>query len=417
MGYRWGLAWQTLPHSGEVCWGPAGPPTLSRMGWTLNSSSTSAHPSVHHVPHQEQPPGSPGGGGCPAVQGSHRTSSQRVLSGDLHLAVPGAEEDRRSTSGHRFVHAEPAHGVPHFKMETQGSIKAAIRSQEWTISIDIRDAYLHVTMHKAVRKYLHFVVNKRVHLSLLWIGHFTSGGHKAAASSRSSVKEVRYQGVSQMDQQLREVRPNTQPGLPVHRDAVRHSTVHSGGPVEDASQSPACSPTLDDQPCHHSPRSAQIAGHGGVYDNTGPTWKTLSSSPMVGRHSLVPEDRELLRQDHSSSVGTVRGGLVGISSSPRHQGNGSHSLYGCVQLGLGSPVRLTLNTGTVVSISKIVSHQRSGDAGHHQRRESLPSSSEIPGGALDVWQCSDTGLHQEWGGNSILHSHAADVTLAEVVRS
>ena len=32
--------------------------------------------------------------------------------------------------------------VPHFKMETQGSVRSAIRSQEWTVSIDIRDAYI-----------------------------------------------------------------------------------------------------------------------------------------------------------------------------------------------------------------------------------------------------------------------------------
>ena len=53
--------------------------------------------------------------------------------------------------------------VPHFKMETQGSYRLAIRSQEWTVSIDIRDAYLHVPMHQAIRKYLHFVVNKQVY--------------------------------------------------------------------------------------------------------------------------------------------------------------------------------------------------------------------------------------------------------------
>ena len=52
--------------------------------------------------------------------------------------------------------------VPHFKMKTQGSVRAAIRSQEWTVSIDIRDAYLHVPMHQAIRKYLRFVVNKKV---------------------------------------------------------------------------------------------------------------------------------------------------------------------------------------------------------------------------------------------------------------
>ena len=53
--------------------------------------------------------------------------------------------------------------VPHFKMETQGSVRSAIRSQEWAVSIDIRDAYLHVPMHQAVRKYLRFEVNKKVY--------------------------------------------------------------------------------------------------------------------------------------------------------------------------------------------------------------------------------------------------------------
>ena len=53
--------------------------------------------------------------------------------------------------------------VPHFKMETQGSVWTAIRTQDWTVSIDIRDTHLHVPMHKAVRKYLRFVVNKRVY--------------------------------------------------------------------------------------------------------------------------------------------------------------------------------------------------------------------------------------------------------------
>ena len=48
-------------------------------------------------------------------------------------------------------------------METQGSVRSAIRSQEWAVSIDIRDAYLHVPMHQAVRKYLRFVVNKKVY--------------------------------------------------------------------------------------------------------------------------------------------------------------------------------------------------------------------------------------------------------------
>ena len=75
--------------------------------------------------------------------------------------------------------------------------------------------------------------------------------------------------------------------------------------------------TLAEQPHHHSKRSTQVAGHGGVHGNAGTSWKVKSlTSPVVGCHSMVPEDRELDRQDHSSSVGSTRSGLVGITSSP-----------------------------------------------------------------------------------------------------
>ena len=53
--------------------------------------------------------------------------------------------------------------VPHFKMETQASVRSAIRRDEWATSVDIRDAYLHVPMSKSVRRYLRFKVNKRVY--------------------------------------------------------------------------------------------------------------------------------------------------------------------------------------------------------------------------------------------------------------
>ena len=248
-----------------------------------------------------------------------------------------------------------------------------------------------------------------IHLSTLRIGNVTSWVHQALMTSHSAVKVTRckathllrrladlcgfsrtgaaacpddHQGapVSRLDHQLRQVRPHSKSGLPVHRDAVQHSTIHSGTPTEDAPQSPVRSSTLDDQPKHHSLRSAQITGRACVHGFTGTTGKTPSlSGPVVGCHSMVPENWELDRPDHSSSVGTVRGGLMGISSSPtrsspHQQGDGSDSFHGCVQFGLGSPVRLTVDTGTVFSISKIVAHQRSGDAGRHQRCERLPAS-------------------------------------------
>ena len=156
--------------------------------------------------------------------------------------------------------------VPHLKMEMQWSVRSAIRSQEWTVSLVIHDAYLHVPMHQAVFKYLSFRGQQEsVHLSSIWAGDFCMRVHKAATACRNAVKAARYEAtrllrrladqsrysgtgqtarpdnhqgapVSRLDHQLREVRPHSKSRLPVHRDAVQHSTIHSGAPTEDASR-------------------------------------------------------------------------------------------------------------------------------------------------------------------------------------
>ena len=288
---------------------------------------------MYQFPHQEQPPGSPAGLGCPAGQGGHRECQQRDISRVLQLAVLGAEKDRRPSSSHWLTHTEPAHrcaslqdgnsGICQIHHQKPGVDSLHRHSRRLSPCPDAQG-------HKKVSAFCGQQASLPVHLSPLWIGHFTSGVHKATATSRCSVKKVRCEAahllrrladpyrysrtgptacpddhqfapVSRLDHQLREVRSDTQPGLPVHRDAVQHSTVHSGAPAENASQSPVRSPTLDDQPRHHSTWSAQIAGHGGVHGSTGPTGKILPpSSPVMGRHSLMPE--VTLFTDASSSA-------------------------------------------------------------------------------------------------------------------
>ena len=290
-----------------------------------------------------------------------------------------------------------------------------------------------------------------VHLSSVWTGDFSTGVHQAAETRCLAVEAARceatrllrrladkgrytgrsstarpdnHQGppVSRLDHQLREVQPHTKSRLPVHWDAVQHSTFHSGAPAENACKGPVSSSTLDGQSEHNCQRSAQTSRHAGVHGLAGPArMAPSSSSPMVGRHSMMPEDWELVRPDSSSTVGSVRGGMVVSPSSParstpRHQGDGSNSPHRCVQFGLGSPVRLTLDTGTVVSISKIVSHKRSGDASCHLCCERLPTSSEVQSGATDVRQRNDGGVHQERGGHEIAHFDADDHSAAQVVR-
>ncbi|MES9883340.1 MAG: reverse transcriptase domain-containing protein [Sedimenticola sp.] len=47
--------------------------------------------------------------------------------------------------------------IERFKMETTRSIRDAIRPGDWAVSIDLQDAYLHVPIRRASRKFLRFV--------------------------------------------------------------------------------------------------------------------------------------------------------------------------------------------------------------------------------------------------------------------
>ena len=52
--------------------------------------------------------------------------------------------------------------VPHFKMETNRSIRASMLPGMWSISLDLTDAYFHCPMSVAFRKYLRFVWDNTV---------------------------------------------------------------------------------------------------------------------------------------------------------------------------------------------------------------------------------------------------------------
>ena len=70
--------------------------------------------------------------------------------GDLHL-------------DHRPFHSQPSLGSSTLRDGNTGIRLCSHQNQEWTVSIDILDAYLHVSMHQAVQKYLRVVVNKKVY--------------------------------------------------------------------------------------------------------------------------------------------------------------------------------------------------------------------------------------------------------------
>ena len=56
----------------------------------------------------------------------------------------------------RFIHKQ------HFEMETVKSVRQSIMYNDWAVSIDLTDAYLHFLIHPISRKYLRFVYDHQV---------------------------------------------------------------------------------------------------------------------------------------------------------------------------------------------------------------------------------------------------------------
>ena len=326
-------------------------------------SKASAHPSVHQLPDQEQPSRPPAGRGCLAVEGGHRVGHQRDIPRVLQLALSGSGKDRRfpcsNAPGRTEVFAFVVNKqVYHFTclpfglatspreftkllrpvvaLLRQRGVKLHVYLDDWLIHADTpQQAQLQAQTTISVLQFLGWIINYE-------------------KSDLTPSQDFQFLGMQFIFRQF------TVEPLPKMRLKVQYVLQHW-----------MTNPNIT---AHNLHRLLGMV----VFMASLVPQRRLGLHPVQwgGRHSRVPEDQELDRSDHSSSVGSVRGGLVGISSSPtrsspHHQGNGSDSLHGCVQFGLGRPVRLTLYTGIVVSISKIVAHQRSGDAGRHQHCERI----------------------------------------------
>ena len=50
-----------------------------------------------------------------------------------------------------------------FKMENLRSIKKAIKKDDYLVSIDLQDTYMHIPIHPAYRKYLRFKIQGKVY--------------------------------------------------------------------------------------------------------------------------------------------------------------------------------------------------------------------------------------------------------------
>ena len=345
--------------------------------------------------------------------------------------------------------------VPHFKMETQGSVRSAIRSQEWAVSIDIRDAYLHVPMHQAVCKYLRFVVNKKVYqFTCLPFGLATSPW-EFTKLLRPVVSLLRQQGVKlhvYLDDWL--IRADTPEEAQLHSQTIIKVLQFLGWIIN--FEKSDLTPSQDFQfiGMQFNTRRFTVAPLPKMRIKVQSVLQHWMANPnitardlnrllgmLVFMASLVRRGRLRLRpvqwwaatawcqrtvnwSDRIQVPQWVLSEVAWWSSPAVLQGlplaaretevtlftDASSSGWGA-QLGSHST-----QGRTVVSISTIVPHKRSRDAGCHLCCERLPTSSEVPRGETDVRQRSDGGVHQERGGHEIAHFDADDHSIAQVVR-
>ena len=214
-----------------------------RRGWGGHCipATTSAHPSKHQFPDQEQPTGSSTSRRCLADEGSHRASHQREVPRILQSVVPGAQEDRRSATCNQPVHSQPPHGSATLQ---DGDARVRPFSHQKS-GVDGIDKYtrcisscVDASGWSQVSAFRGQQEGVPVHLSSIWTGDFSTGVHQAAATRRLAVKSARceatrllrrladqgrysgigstarpdnHQGapVSWLDHQLREVRSHT----------------------------------------------------------------------------------------------------------------------------------------------------------------------------------------------------------------
>ena len=368
----------------------------------------------------------------------------------LQSVVPGAQEDRRSATCDRPVHSQPPHGSA--TLQDGDARVRPISHQKWAVAIDIRNAYLHVPMHQAVRMYLHFVVNKKVYQFTCLPFWLATSPRKFTKLLRPVVSLLRQQGVKlhfYLDDWL--IRADTPEQAQLHAQTTIRVLQFLGWIIN--FEKSDLTPSQDFQfiGMQFNTRRFTVAPlpkvrlkvqsvHQHWMANPNITARDLHRllGMLVFMASLVRRGRLRLRpvqwwavtawcqrtgnwSDRIQVPQWVLSEVAWWSSPAVLQGlplvtkETEVTLHRCIQFGLGSPVRLTLDTGTVVSISTIMPHKRSGDAGCHLCCERLPTSSEVPSGAIDVRQRSDGGVHQERGGHEIAHFDADDHTAAQVV--
>ena len=344
--------------------------------------------------------------------------------------------------------------IPRFKMETQASVRASIKENEWTVSIDIQDAYLHVPMARSVRKYLRFMVNGRVY-------QFTCLPFGLATSPREFTKLLRpvvqlllLQGIKlhvYLDDWL--IRASSTVQARTHADLVLQVLQHLGWVINFSKSDLVPSQQFDFIDMQFNTCAYTVAPLPRMrvkIQNTLDHWR---SHPLISARdlhrllgmltfmaTLVPRGRLrlrpiqwwaseiwcqetgfLVRQDFSDFDHSPSGGLVGLSCGaaggftecPRDRDNFIHR---CLQSRMGGAAGLPYAARDVVSTAGKPAYKSVRDGGSVSECNSVPASTQVSGSAPDVRQRRGCFVHQQGRRDQIVQTDSPDDSALEILR-
>ena len=291
--------------------------------------------------------------------------------------------------------------VLHFRMETPRSIRDAMHPNDWAVSIDLKDAYFHILVHPADRKFLRFVWKDRVFqfkalpfglAPAPWLFTKIARGLSGRLAAPCFFQQPLFPAGPSGHQSLsgigicyqrREVRSHSQSALSVPGHVIRHDSLvglsfsssfgSSAGALVLPSEVPPSSGEALGLP-------SQFNGISVPHCSTGQTFQTPLPTPIST--TLVPGD-SILGCSHSTGSLVPIGGTP-MAVPPLAPAGGSNyttsstgsPLYRRLHGRVGCSCRCTHSLRTVVGGDENLSHQSPGVGSRVSSPRGVPAAAE-----------------------------------------
>ncbi|KAL1269008.1 hypothetical protein QQF64_031297 [Cirrhinus molitorella] len=325
-----------------------------------------------------------------------------------------------------------------FKMLTIAQIVTQIRSKDWFVTIDLKDAYFHISILPEHRKFLRFAFGGEAYQYRVLPFGLSLSPRTFTKCVDAALAPLRLQGIrilnyiddwlilAQSQQEAIRHRDRSRPhetaGVKTERQkkctfsiTEDHLSGRGVGFDDDAGTSVSCSYRVDPhysqgserRPVTHCKTVSETVRSDGSCVQCGDFWPAVHETSTVAQNQRVfPEGKSTsydqghaamlscLRHVERPSVSVSRPGVGGSLSS-------CNANDGCLPHGLGSGHEWPLCPGSVGGPSSYVAHQLPGDAGGVSWPETFPLRPQGAPRACSYRQHNGSRLYQPAGGSSV----------------